>query len=87
MKPYDVNGNLRDSAKQFTALYIDSSQKIGQAMLELHERSTTWAKETPLEALFDAQRSAGKQILENSIALVRKVWGAIDNQDELVTRS
>jgi hypothetical protein len=86
MKLSDVNGNLRNSARQFAELYLDSSQKIGEAMLDLHEKSTMWARETPLNPLFEAQRSAGKQMLEGSIELARKAWGAIEKGEESMTR-
>ena len=45
-----------------------------------------WAKETPLNALFEAQRNAGKQFLENSIELARKVWGSIQKSGEMVSQ-
>src|SRR5579885_3057628 len=82
MKASEVNNTFRDSARQFAELYIDSSRKIGEAVLDMHERSTTWARETPLNALFEAQRSAGKQMLENSLELARRMWGMIEKQEE-----
>ncbi len=48
---------------------------MGKMMLELHERSTTWAKETMLAPLFEAQRTAGKQMMESSMVMARKLCG------------
>ena len=87
MKTSDVTANLRDSGRQLISMYIESGQRIGQAMLELHERSTTWAKETALGPLFEAQRKAGKQMLDNSIKLARRAWGIIEEQGEELTSS
>jgi hypothetical protein len=86
MKGSDVNNNLRDSARQFAELYIDSSRKVGEAMLDLHERSTSWARETPLNPLFEMQRNAGKQMLENSIELARKVFGFAEKEDQIISQ-
>ncbi len=86
MKASEMNSNLRDSARQFAELYIDSSRKVGEAMLELHERSTSWARETPLNPLFELQRNAGKQLLENSIELARKVWGFAEREEQIISQ-
>ncbi len=86
MKGSDVNNNLRDSARQFAELYIESSRKVGEAMLELHERTTSWAKETPLNPLFELQRNAGKQMLESSLELARKVWGFADKEEQAISQ-
>ena len=75
MELSDINGSFREGAKKVATLYLESSEKIGQAMLDFHEKSTTWAKQTALEPLFEAQRSAGKQMLENSVAMARKLFG------------
>ncbi len=85
MEVSDINVSMRDGAKKVAALYIDNSEKLGLAMLDLHEKSTTWARQTGLEPLFEAQRSAGKQILDNSVVLVRKLFGI--EKEELVSRS
>ena len=55
-----------ESAKKAAELYVESSERMGKMMLELHERSTIWAKETMLAPLFEAQRTAGKQMMESS---------------------
>jgi len=86
VKATDVNNNLRESARQFAELYIDSSRKMGEAMLELHERTTSWARETPLNPLFELQRNAGKQMLENSIELARKVWGFAEKEEQIISQ-
>jgi delta 1-pyrroline-5-carboxylate dehydrogenase len=69
-------GNMwTDGAKKAMELYVESGEKMGKMMLELHERSTTWAKETMLAPLFEAQRNAGKQMMESSMEMTRKLCG------------
>lgn len=69
-------GNVwTESAKKAAELYVESSEKLGKMMLELHERSTSWAKQTMLAPLFEAQRSAGKQMIESSTEMARKLYG------------
>src|SRR5260370_24453150 len=62
-----------ESAKKAAELYVESSERMGKMMLELHERSTIWAKETMLAPLFEAQRTAGKQMMESSVEIARKL--------------
>jgi hypothetical protein len=87
MKSSDVNDNFRDSARRFAQLYIDTSRQFGQAMLELHEKSTTWARETALNPIFEAQRTAGKQMLDGSIEIARRVWRVVETEEDLASRT
>jgi hypothetical protein len=48
---------------------------MAKMMLELHERSTSWAKETMLAPLVQAQRTAAKQMMECSVEIGRKLCG------------
>jgi len=68
-----------ESAKKAAELYVDSSERMGKMMLDFHERSTTWAKETMLGPLFEAQRTAGKQMIESSVEIARKLYGIEKN--------
>jgi hypothetical protein len=64
-----------EGAKKAIELYVENSERMARMMLELHERSTTWAKETMLAPLFEAQRTAGKQMVESSVEMARKLYG------------
>ena len=69
------NGSvLRDGAKKVVAFYIDGGEKLCKAILDLHQSYTTWAKDTPLWSIFEAQRNAAKGMLEDSAAFNRKLW-------------
>ncbi len=75
METAELGNAWTESAKRAVELYVESGEKVGKMMLELHERSTTWAKETMLAPLFEAQRSAGKQMIETSAEMARKLYG------------
>lgn len=82
MEMSDLNNSWRNAAKTMAELYLENSEKMAHAMLDFHEKSTGWAKNTVLEPLFNAQRSAGKQIFENSTTLARKLFGV----EKVITR-
>jgi hypothetical protein len=75
METAEFGSAWTDGAKRAVELYVESGEKMGRMMLELHERSTSWAKETMLAPLFEAQRSAGKQMMETSAEMARKLCG------------
>jgi hypothetical protein len=63
-----------DGAKKIAALYIDTSEKIAEQMIELQERATSWAKETPFAPIFEAQSSMARKLIERSAAAARNLW-------------
>jgi hypothetical protein len=75
METAELSSVWTDGAKKAMELYVESGEKMGKMMLELYERSTSWAKETMLAPLFEAQRSAGKQMMESSMEMTRKLCG------------
>ncbi len=75
MEAGELGNVFGDGAKKAMELWLESGEKMGRMMLELHEKSTSWAKETMLAPLFEAQRSAGKQVLQSSAEIARKMYG------------
>jgi hypothetical protein len=75
METGELSSAWTESAKKAAELYVESGEKLGKMMLEFHERSTSWAKETMLAPLFEAQRNAGKQMMESSVEMARKMCG------------
>ena len=63
-----------EGAKKAAAWYIDTSEKFAQQALELQERATGWAKETPLAPLFEAQNSLARKFVERSTSAARSLW-------------
>jgi hypothetical protein len=82
MEAGEMGSVWTESAKKAVELYVESSERMGKMMLELHERSTSWAKETMLAPLFEAQRTTGKQMMESSVGMTRKLCG-IDKRNGL----
>jgi hypothetical protein len=77
METGEMGSVWTDGAKKAIELYVESGEKVGKMMLELHERTTSWAKETMLAPLFEAQRTAGKQMMESSMEMARKLCGMV----------
>jgi len=75
METGELGSVWTESAKKAAEFYVESSEKLGKMMLELHERSTGWAKETMFAPLFEAQRTAGKQMMESSVEMARRLCG------------
>jgi len=63
-----------EGAKKAAAWYIDTSEKFAKQALELQERATGWAKETPLAPLFEAQNSIARKFVERSASAARNLW-------------
>jgi len=75
METGELGGAWSESARKAVELWVESGEKMGKMMLDLHERSTTWAKATMLAPLFEAQRTAGKQMIQSSADIARKLCG------------
>lgn len=79
METNEFSSAWKDSAKKAIELYVESGEKLGKMMLEWHEKSTSWAKKTMIEPLFEAQRNAGRQLMESSADTARKLFGIANN--------
>ncbi len=60
--------------KKIAAWYIDTSEKLAREALSFQEKSASWANDTPLAAVFEAQKTIARQLVENSVSFVRKLW-------------
>ena len=63
-----------DGVKKAAAWYIDTSEKFGNQAIEFQEKATSWAKETPLAPIFEAQQAIAKKMLERSVSVARNLW-------------
>ena len=75
MEATELGNVWTENGKKAAELYVESTEKLGQMILDFHERSTSWAKETMLAPLFEAQRTFGKQMMESSVDMTRKLCG------------
>jgi len=62
------------AAKAITAWYIDISEQLAQGALDLQERATSWAKDTPLAPFFTTQQALVRQFVEGSASMARRLW-------------
>jgi hypothetical protein len=63
-----------DGVKKAAAWYIETSEKLANQALELQERATGWAKDTPFAPLFEAQHSIARKFVERSASAARTLW-------------
>jgi hypothetical protein len=63
-----------EGAKKAAAWYIDTSERLATQALELQEKATGWAKETPLAPLFEAQQNLARKFIMKSTAAARNLW-------------
>lgn len=70
----EMNLTQYGNVKQVAARYIDTNEQLAQRVLELHEKATAWAKETPLASLFETQRTWAQQAIDTSATVARKLW-------------
>ena len=79
METNEFSSAWKDGAKKAIELYVESGEKLGKMLLEWHEQSTSWAKKTMIGPLFEAQRNAGRQLMESSADTARKLFGIANN--------
>lgn len=63
-----------EGVKKAAAWYIETSEKLAHQALELQEKATGWAKDTPLAPLFEAQTSLARKFVERSANAARTLW-------------
>lgn len=63
-----------EGAKKAAAWYIDTSERLATQALELQEKATGWAKETPLAPLFEAQQNLARKLITKSTSAARNLW-------------
>jgi len=63
-----------DGVKKAAAWYIETSEKLANQALELQEKATGWAKDTPFAPLFEAQHSIARKLVERSATAARTLW-------------
>jgi hypothetical protein len=63
-----------EGVKKAAAWYIETSEKLANQALELQEKATGWAKDTPFAPLFEAQHSLARKFVERSANAARTLW-------------
>ena len=81
----ELNVSFQKNAKRIAAWYIDTIENLAKESLSLREKSTGWAKDTPLAAIFEAQNSMAQQLLENSASFARSIF-QLDKEEEKAKR-
>lgn len=63
-----------DGVKKAAAWYIETNEKLANQAIELQIKTMSWAKETPLAPLLEAQTSLARKMVERSAAAARNLW-------------
>jgi hypothetical protein len=69
-----------EGVKKAAAWYIETSEKLANQAIELQERATGWAKDTPFGPLFEAQQSIARKFVERSANAARSLWQIQPNE-------
>ncbi len=78
MELKDCNTLWSEGTKRTIELYVTNSERLARAVLDFQERSTSWARDTMLGPILDAQLATGRQILGSSVSMARKFCGLED---------
>lgn len=70
----EVNAPLCELWKQGAVQYIDTSEKWAKKALELSEKATAWAKDTPFAPVIELQHSFSRQVIDASVSFARQLW-------------
>ena len=65
-----VIGNMRDIA----ARTIDANVSFAKQMLDFQAQTTSWAKDTPMGPMFQAQRALSEELIELFAGAARALW-------------
>lgn len=82
----EMNATFQKNAKKIAAWYIDTVENLAKEGLTLREKTTSWAKETPLAAIFEAQNVMAQQLVENSASFARSIF-QLDKEEDKPKRS
>jgi hypothetical protein len=63
-----------DGVKKIAAWYIETGEKLANQALELQEKATAWAKDTPFAPIFEAQVAITRKLVEGSYSTARSLW-------------
>jgi hypothetical protein len=63
-----------ESARKIAVLSIGTGERLAKGVLDFQAKTTEWAKDTPLGALFEAQNSIGRKFVELSADAARRLW-------------
>ena len=63
-----------EGVRKAAAWYIETSEKLANQAIELQEKATGWAKDTPFGPLFEAQQSIARKFVERSANAARTLW-------------
>jgi hypothetical protein len=63
-----------EAARKAAEWYINTNERLANQGIELQQKITEWAKETPLAAFFDAQHAIARKLVERSAAAARNLW-------------
>jgi hypothetical protein len=63
-----------EGVKKAAAWYIETGEKLANQALELQEKATGWAKDTPFASIFEAQHSFARKMVERSASAARSLW-------------
>jgi hypothetical protein len=65
---------LVQETKKIAAWSIDTSENLAKEAIKFQEQMTSWAKDTPLEKVFETQKAIAERLVETSAQFARTFW-------------
>jgi hypothetical protein len=82
----ELSESFQKNARRIAAWYIETTENLAKEGLRLRERTTSWAKDTPLASIFEAQNTMAQQLVENSARFARDLF-RIEKEEEKSRRA
>ncbi len=82
----ELTESFQKNARRIAAWYIETTENLAKEGLRLRERSISWARDTPLASIFEAQNTMAQQLVENSARFARDLF-RIEKEEEKSKRA
>ena len=63
-----------DGVKKIAAWHIETNEKLAKQAIELQEKGSEWAKNTPLAPFLEMQTLIASKLVERSATAARDLW-------------
>jgi hypothetical protein len=70
----DFADSIFGALRSIAARYIDASESFAKQMLDFQAQTTGWAKETPMNSIFQTQYSFGQGLVDFWAGAARALW-------------
>ena len=70
----DITSSIVSALRDIAARSIDANVSFAKQVLDYQAQTTSWAKDTPLGAMFQSQYALGEGLIELFANAARAIW-------------